>query len=150
MENLRARLQPYAPLFLRVGIGVVFLLFSWQKLNLDTFPQARAEIEFISGLGLGSVSLVTYYMGIFEFLVALSFFVGFAVRWTAPFATILLAFVFASVVARTGFTNDPGLYRDLGMIGGALALWLLGAGPVSLDARRMPSVERLPDQPASP
>lgn len=130
------KLQPYAPLFLRFGIGIVFLLFSWQKLNLETFPQARGEIQFISNLGLGSVSLVTYYMGILELAVAFSFFMGFLVRWFAPIAAALLLLIFASVVWRTGFTNDPGLYRDIGMIGGALALWVLGAGPISLDRRR--------------
>lgn len=136
MEKLRLKFQPYAPLFLRVGIGIVFLLFSWQKLNLDTFPQARAEIQFISNFGLGSVSVVTYYMGLLELFIALSFFAGFFVRISSPIAAIILLFIFASVVSKTGFTNDPGLYRDIGMIGGALALWVLGAGPWSVDQRR--------------
>ena len=48
----------------------------------------------------------------------------------------LVGSFFISITSKYGLTNDPSIYRDVGVFGGAIALWLLGAGPLSIDGRK--------------
>jgi len=135
MENLRKKLLPYASVFLRFGLGLVFLLFAYHKLSIP--EQGRVEIQgILSFLNLGAVAAMNYYLGIAELLIAISFFLGWQIRWFAPLAAVLIGGFFASIMLKFGLTNDPNLYRDVGIFGGAIALWLLGAGPLSIDGRK--------------
>ena len=135
IEELRKKLLPYAPLFLRIGIGIVFLLFAYHKLNVP--EQGRVEIQgILESLGLGAVAAMNYYLGIAELLIAFSFFLGWKIRWFAPLAAVLVGSFFVSITLKYGLSNDPSIYRDVGVFGGAIALWLLGAGPLSIDGRR--------------
>jgi len=134
-EKLRKKLLPYAPLFLRIGVGIVFLLFAYHKLRVP--EQGRVEIQgILEFLNLGAVAALNYYLGIAELLIALSFFLGWKIRWFAPLAAVLVGSFFASITLKYGLTNDPSIYRDVGVFGGVIALWLLGAGPLSIDGRK--------------
>ena len=135
MEKLRATLKPYAPLFLRVGIGVVFFLFAIDKLNPATAVRPVAEIELILGLSRDAAMLFSRSMGTLELFIAVSFLLGSRIRWIAPLAAGMLVGIFSSTTLTFGLQNDPGLFRDIGLLGGTLTLWLLGAGPISLDNR---------------
>ena len=135
MEQLRKNLRPLAPLFLRLGLGFVFLLFAYHKLAVS--EQGRVEIQgILDFVGIGAASAIHYYLGIAELLIALSFIFGWQVRWFGLLATALVSGFFGSIVLKFGLTNDPNLYRDIGLAGGAFALWLMGAGPMSFDARK--------------
>ncbi|MBI4133941.1 MAG: hypothetical protein HY475_00805 [Candidatus Terrybacteria bacterium] len=65
MEQLRKNLRPYASLFLRLGLGFVFLLFAYHKLAVP--EQGRVEIQgILDFLGIGAASAINYYLGIAE------------------------------------------------------------------------------------
>lgn len=141
IEELRKRLSPYAPLFLRVGIGFVFLFFAYHKLSVP--EQGRVEIQgILEFLDLGAIAALNYYLGVAELLIAASFFLGWKIRWFAPLAAVLVGTFFASITLKYGLTNDPSIYRDVGVLGGVIALWLLGAGPMSIDARKASATQK--------
>ena len=126
--------------FLRLGIGLVFLLFAIHKLAVP--EQGRVEIQgILDFVGVGASSAMNYYLGIAELLVAVSFFLGWQVRWFGLLGTALIGGFFASIIFKFGLTNDPNLYRDVGLAAGCLAVWLLGAGPFSLDNRKRGSTQ---------
>ena len=134
MEQLRAKLTPYAPLFLRLGIALVFITFGAQK--LITPAQTRGEIQLLLNLGLGPVSVLNYYLGLTEVITGIALAVGVFVNIFAPVAVFLATSFLVSFFLKYQFHFDPGLYRDFAVIGGAAALWLYGAGPFSIDAWR--------------
>src|SRR3989344_2063556 len=128
---MNENLKKYAPIFLRLGLAIVFLLFGYQKLSVP--EQTRAEIQLLLDVGLGSASAINYYLGLAELLVATGFLFGAYIKYVAPLASILLTGFFISFFWKYGASVDPTLYRDLGLLGGSLSLWFFGAGSWSLD-----------------
>ena len=121
-------------------------LFAYHKLRVP--EQGRVEIQgILEFLDLGTVAAMNYYLGIAELLIALSFFLGWKIRWSAPLAAVLVGSFFISITSKYGLTNDPSIYRDVGVFGGAVALWLLGAGPLSIDGRKDSSKEQIKPPP---
>lgn len=129
---MNENLKKYAPILLRFGLAVVFLLFGYQKLSVP--EQTRAEIQLLLDIGLGSASAINYYLGLAELLVALGFLLGAYMKYIASLASVLLTGFFVSFIWKYGASVDPTLYRDLGLLGGTLSLWFSGAGPISIDA----------------
>lgn len=134
LDKIRTLLMPYAPLFVRIGIGLVFLLFSWSKLGLATAAQGRQEIIGLLGLNLGTAAALNYALGVTELMVSLSFITGTFIKYTGLLGAFLISSFFGTLVLKYGINQDATLNRDLGLIGGSLTLWLLGAGPFSVDA----------------
>lgn len=132
--TLRERWLPYAPLVVRLGLALVFVLFGVQKLAAP--EQTRAEIQLLLSLKLGSAAAINYYLGLLEVMVALGLFFGIAVRMVSVLAALSLVSILLSFFVKYGVRFDPGLYRDFGLLGAAVSLWLTGAGPFSLDAWR--------------
>lgn len=131
IEKFRQRLQPYAPLFLRLGLAVVFFLFSFQKLSAP--EQGRAEIQLLLNIGIGGAAALNFYLGLAELIIGACLLLGAFVRYAGLGAFILIGTFFLGIVTKYGITQDPTLNRDLGLIGASFALWLLGAGPFSID-----------------
>lgn len=129
-----ARYQAYAPVFLRVGLAIVFFLFGLQKLMNPA--QATAEIQLLMNFELADAAALNYYLGLLEMSLAAAFLFGFLVRIAAFVAALLLTLFFLSFFVKLGLSINPELYRDLGLLGSALALFLLGAGPLSIDQKR--------------
>lgn len=131
LNSIRQKLKPYAPLFLRLGLGAVFLLFAFQKLSHP--EQGQAEIQLLLNIGIGGASAMNFYLGITELLVGLSFILGAFIKYTGLIGAILIITFFSGLVSKYGFSQDPTLNRDLGLLAGAITLWLLGAGSLSVD-----------------
>lgn len=134
MSDRLAKLVPYAPLVLRLGLAVVFFLFAYQKLSVP--EQTRAEIQILLDIGLGSAAAINYYIGLLEMIIALGLLFGGYVRLVSGLAALSLIGILVSFLRKYGAEVDPNLYRDVGLLGGALSLWLTGAGPLSFDAWR--------------
>jgi len=131
LERLQKQLVPYAPLFLRLGLALVFFLFAFQKLGSP--EQGGAEIQLLLNIGIGGAAALNYYLGLVELFIGISFLLGAFIRYSGIAGTILITTFFLGVVTKYGITQDPTLNRDLGLLGGVFALWLLGAGPFSID-----------------
>lgn len=130
-DSLAARYQKFAPLFLRLGLALIFVLFGIQKLSHSS--QTTAEIQLLTNFELVDAAALNFYLGLVELCVAISFFLGFKVRLFAPISFLMVSLFFLSFVAKYGTSLNPDLYRDVGLAGASIALFLLGAGPLSVD-----------------
>lgn len=128
---MRENLKIYAPLILRFGLAIVFFLFGYQKLSLP--EQTRAEIQLLLDIGLGSAAAINYYLGLIELIIAFSFVFGAFIKYLAPLAAFLLFGFFSSILWKYGLSTNPEIFRDIGLFGGALSLWLTGGGAFSFD-----------------
>lgn len=123
--------QKFAPLFLRFGLALVFLLFGIQKLLHPS--QSTAEIQLLSSFELADAAALNFYLGLLEIAVATSFILGFKVRLFSFVSFLLVSMFFLSFLSKYGASLNPDLYRDIGLAGASIALFLLGSGPKSLD-----------------
>lgn len=123
--------EALTPLFLRLGLGVVFILFGIHKLSSPS--QASSEIQLLLDIGIGPASALNYYLGLAEIIIAIALFLGISLNWAASVSALLITGIFGSIVYKYGLTQDPTLNRDIGLIGAALALWFIGPGPWSVD-----------------
>jgi len=131
-DSIALRFQKFAPVFLRFGLAVVFLLFGLQKLINP--GQATAEIQLLLSFELADTAALNFYMGLIEILVAGAFISGLKVRFFALVSSLLISMFFILFLAKYGFSINPDLYRDMGLLGASLALFLLGAGPWSIES----------------
>lgn len=127
------RFQKYAPLCLRFGLAAVFFLFGMQKLINPS--QTSAEIQLLLNFELADATALNFYLGLTEIIIAAAFVIGLKIRLFALIASVLLVMFFLSFLVKYGLSINPDLYRDIGLLGGAIALFLLGAGPWSFDNR---------------
>ncbi len=132
LETIRTRFASFAPLFLRFGIGIVFLLFAANKLG--EAAQGRQEIIALLGINLETSAALNYALGVTELLVGTSFLLGAYIKYTGILGAFLITSFFSAIVFKYGISQDATLNRDLGLIGSSIALWFLGAGPLSVDA----------------
>ena len=133
LEQTALKYQKYAPVFLRFGLAIVFFLFGIQKLSNPS--QTTAEVQLLTNFELADAAAINYYLGLVELCIAASFILGFKVRLFALVSSVMVVMFFLSFLAKYGISINPDLYRDLGLIGASVALFLLGAGPMSLDTR---------------
>lgn len=132
LDSTALRFQKFAPLALRVGLAVVFVLFGLQKLTNSS--QTTAEIQLLLNFELADAAALNYYLGLTEILVALALIIGLKVRLFSLVAVSLTTMFLFSFFVKYGTSINPDLYRDVGLAGSGIALFLLGAGPLSLDA----------------
>lgn len=142
MSDRFARFKQYSPLVLRLSLAVVFFLFAFQKLSVP--EQTQAEIQILFDFGIGSAAAINFYMGLLEMIIALGLIFGAYVRVVSGLAALSLVGILISFLKKYGVNVDPGLYRDVGLLGAAISLWLTGAGPLSLDRWRDRRKRRLP------
>lgn len=122
-----ARLSTYAPLVLRIGLALVFLNFGADKL-------LHPDINIATMQGIGAPAIIPFpaanaLIACFELLVAFSLLTGAWVRITGYVAAVWIA----ALILMRGYWN---LSQDVGLVGAALAITWLGAGPWSVDAIR--------------
>lgn len=133
IDSFALRFQKYAPLFLRLGLAFVFVLFGLQKLLNPS--QTTAEIQLLLNFELADAAALNYYLGLIEMTIAAALVFGLRVRWFALAASLMTSMFLISFFVKYGTSINPDLYRDVGLTGAAIALFLIGAGPWSLDAK---------------
>lgn len=128
------RFANLAPMFLRLGIGLVFVIHGWSKLTNG--PAGFAGM--LTGLGVVAPGVVAWLVTIAELVGGALLLVGLLTRLaTIPLiATMIgaIALVKADlgVIAPTG-APMPGAELDIALLAGLLALLAFGPGPVSVD-----------------
>lgn len=131
MKFEEKKLANFAPIALRIGLSIVFILFGLQKLYNPS--QTTAEIQLLLDWNIANAAALNYYLGLIEMILGFSFLAGFQIRIAAFLASLMLILFFSSFFVKYGFSINPDLYRDIGLLGAALALFLLGAGQWSWD-----------------
>ncbi len=131
--TLRQRLAPYAPLAIRLGLGLIFLWSGTLKLvgseNALGICTNRVEavnlVESITWLPFDpdKFVLVQSYL---ELLLGLVLVVGFRLRTAAGLSTLVLLAFFAVI-------DFDLVWKNMGLLGAALALVVLEPDPWVLD-----------------
>lgn len=139
-DSFATRYQKFAPFFLRIGLAIVFLLFGIKKLSNP--GQTTAEIQLLLNFELADAAALNFYLGLLELMITVSFVLGFKVRLFSIISFLMVSMFFLSFLTKYGVSLNPDLYRDIGLAGASMALFLLGAGPMSIDMRASTTKEK--------
>ena len=121
------RLTSYAPLFLRLGVGGVFLKHGIGKVQMGVAPVAG----FLQSLGVPLPSVFAVILIGVETIGAACLVLGILTRfWAACLAVNMVVAILASVLPKGGNMELEGL-----LLAGAFALVLLGGGALSVGPR---------------
>jgi putative oxidoreductase len=133
LPQLRA-LRGYAPLVLRIAVGLVFMQHGWVK-----FQNVNGVATFFGSLHIPLPVLMAWVVTTVELLGGLCLILGLLTRLLASLQAFDMAV--AILVARIpsgGFIpvqGKGGFELEMLLFAGALALAFLGAGRLSLDQR---------------
>jgi len=120
-------LSQYALLPLRVLLGIIFITHGYPK--LFKFNEYKEKFK-----AMGMPTFVLALLGISEFIGGLGMIFGFLTRFTAAIWSITMI----TAIGMKAFKWNKGLIDgyelDLALLAGALTLFILGAGPISIDS----------------
>ncbi len=123
---LAQRLSPFASVFLRVAVGLVFLRHGMMKLNMGVAGVGT----FLGHLGIPFPTVFAVIVIIVETFGAACVVLGLLTRlWAFCMAVEMVVAIFLAVVPQGRTPELEGL-----LLAGALALVLLGDGPLALGA----------------
>lgn len=136
MLNKMKNQQDWGLLILRVVVGLIFFLHGWQKLTAFGFGGTAG---FLGSLGIPLPSVLGVVLILAELLCGLALILGLYTSWVViPLAidNIVALFVFH---LPNGFfvANQAGVGFEfvLALLAANVALFLMGAGAYSADAR---------------
>jgi len=121
----------------RVLLAFMFIYSGWGKLT-----GIEGTAGYIASGGLPFATALAVIVGALELFGGLAIAVGFQARWAAlalglfTLAASLLFHKFWAVPADQAFVQQLMFMKNLSVAGGLFTLAALGAGPVSVDARR--------------
>lgn len=149
MNTLRARLQSFAPLPLRLLLGIGFIYHGYPKVFTD--PGHESFAGMLGGIGVPLPELSAYAIGAFELFGGMLLVLGVAVRAVAALGVVQMIVAALTVHLPAGFnfmnvtgtTPDgsmqfglPGYEVNVLYIAGFLSLLLSGAGRFGLPSKR--------------
>jgi putative oxidoreductase len=138
MGNQSARVQDWALVILRLGIGAAFILHGYPKL----FPAGPGGFAgLLQNLGFPGPVFLAYAVSILEFGGGIAMVLGLFVRYIGVLMVMEMIVTSSRVKMPRGvsfiFPKGTGWELDFLLLIIALALVLLGAGAISLDAAVM-------------
>ena len=123
----------WAPLALRLVLGIEFLAHGYPKL----FKDFKGTAGFLGGMGFKPGVFWALVLGITEFFGGLAMLVGFGSRIAAGLlmVSMLIALLLKKFKWKVSFLkgSDAGWEWDFIILGGLVALFLLGSGNWSVD-----------------
>lgn len=136
LQRLLATDAGWAPLALRLPIGIIFVAHGAQKL-FGAFGGYGLEGtgQFMASLGLTPGYLMALLAGSAEFFGGLALLVGVLVRpAAAALAFAMLVAIFSAHFSKGLFLADGGYEFGLALLAASLSLLVSGAGRLSVDA----------------
>jgi putative oxidoreductase len=127
----------------RVLLALMFILAGFSKLG-----NISGTAGYIASGGLPLASVLAVVVGLLELLGGIAIAIGFQARWAAlvlglfTLAASLLFHKFWAVAPDQAFVQQLMFMKNLSVAGGLFIVAALGAGPVSVDARRAPQLAR--------
>ena len=124
-------------LIARVLLAAMFVLA-----GLSKFGSLEGTAGYIASGGLPFASLLAPLVALLEVVGGLALIVGFQARWAAlalALFTLLATVLFHAywaMPAEQQFVQQLMFMKNLSVVGGLLLVFVLGAGPLSVDARR--------------
>jgi putative oxidoreductase len=125
----------------RVLLALMFILAGFSKL-----ANISGTAGYIASGGLPAPAVLAVLVGVLELVGGIAIAIGFQARWAALALGLftLLATVlfhqFWAVPADQAFVQQLMFMKNLSVAGGLFVVAALGAGPVSIDLRRSPSL----------
>jgi putative oxidoreductase len=125
-----------------VIIGRVLLALMFVYAGFGKLTNIEGTAGYIASGGLPMASVLAVVVGLLELLGGLAIAVGFQARWAAlalglfTLAASLLFHKFWAVPADQAFVQQLMFMKNLSVAGGLFIVAALGAGPMSVDARR--------------
>lgn len=132
MNSLSERLEGYAPTLLRVMAGITFFLHGWAKLQ-----NPQGFIGFVGSLGFPVPVFFGWLVILLETVGGLLLVLGLGVRGVGLLLAVEMVFTTWLVKSGIGFiapSDAPGVGAelDLMLLATSLALFILGAGELSV------------------
>lgn len=125
----------------RVLLALMFILAGWGKLT-----GLEGTAGYIASAGLPFPAALAVLTGLLELFGGLALVVGFQARWAAlalglfTLAASVLFHKFWAVPADQAFVQQLMFMKNLSVAGGLFMVAALGAGALSIDARRDPAL----------
>jgi putative oxidoreductase len=126
-----------------VLLALMFIMAGFSKLG-----NISGTAGYIASGGLPLASVLAVVVGLLELLGGIAIAIGFHARWAAlalglfTIAASLLFHKFWAVAPEQAFVQQLMFMKNLSVAGGLFIVAALGAGPVSVDARRAPQLAR--------
>lgn len=123
----------------RVLLALMFIMAGYGKLS-----DISGTAGYIASGGLPMASVLAVVVGLLELLGGIAIAIGWQTRWTAlalglfTLVASLLFHKFWAVAPDQAYMQQLLFMKNLSVAGGLFIVAALGAGPVSLDARRAP------------
>ncbi|MAG53079.1 MAG: DoxX family protein [Nanoarchaeota archaeon] len=126
-----SKYSEYAPLFLRLGVGVIFLVHGIGKL-FSIGPLAVGVQNFsgfLAGMGVPAALVVAWIVALVETLGGIAILIGFQTRCASLLVAINIGFALILVHLKNGFANGNGGFEfPLLLFLATLTLLFMGAG----------------------
>jgi uncharacterized membrane protein YphA (DoxX/SURF4 family) len=121
----------YAPLVLRVAVGIIFLAHGLQKFGVFGEMNLTGVAGFFGSQGIPLPGLMAPLVALIEALGGLALILGFGTR----IAAILLAIIMIVAIFAVNLTQGllGGFELDLALLAGLVALILMGSGELALE-----------------
>lgn len=123
----------FAPLVLRIAVGLAFAMHGWQKLH-DMGLEGVTGFLTMLGFPIPMVFAVLLIAG--ELVGGIMLILGLWTHWAAKVTAFIALVALLTVHATKGFFL-PGYEYILVLFAGAVSLMITGAGKYSLDAKMM-------------
>lgn len=117
-----------APLLLRIGVGLIFIVAGWGKLN-----GIEGTADFFGNIGIPLPAIMAWVVAIVEFVGGIMVLVGYRIQLPA----LLLAFTMLVAIITTKLGGDEvfrAMRLDLMLLLASLALTFMNSGSYSVDA----------------
>ena len=136
-QRLTATDAGWAPLALRLPVGIIFLAHGAQKLFGWFGGHGPAGTgQWMASIGLEPGLLMALLAGGAEFFGGLALILGLLVRPAAAVLAVTMVVAILAVHIRNGlFMSNNGFEFGLALLAASVALVLSGAGRASVDAR---------------
>ena len=125
--------EDWAPLVLRIGLGIVFTWHGYDKVFSTGIPGIQG---FLSSIGIPLPEVMAYLLAYGELTAGLLLIAGLYTYIAAKFAVIVAVVAFFTVHLPNGFNIANGGYEYIMLIfAAAVSVLLTGAGKYSLDTK---------------
>jgi putative oxidoreductase len=131
--NNPSRLHSCGITFLRIVVGVIFVMHGWQKLSMG-FQNVAG---FLASLHIPLPTLAAVVLTVVELLGGIALILGVLVRYVAPLLAIDMLVALILVHVKNGFfAQHAGVEFPLLLLAATVNLTLAGAGSLSLSGLR--------------
>lgn len=124
--------REYAPMVLRIVLGIIFVGHGWQKLTQFT-PAGFSGMIAGWGVPAGIALVLGWIVTLTELLGGIALILGFMTRYAAKLISIVMIVAIAMVHFKNGLFGQGGYEFALALLAMAVSLELTGPGKFALD-----------------